>query len=99
MYERLRSRHVMQISLVDLRRFLTQQSRINLNTSGAQVSETFSRNLRIQILDRRDDSLDTGGDECVGTRCGTSVVRVRLERDVGGATACLLAGDVECDRL
>jgi len=63
------------------------------------VSKTFSRNLRIQILDRRDNALDAGSDEDVSARRRSSVVRMRLERYVRGATFCFFTRDFERDRL
>src|SRR5215213_1447149 len=99
MHERQTGGHVMQVSLVDLRGFFIHQTRLDLYTCRAQVSETFSGNLRIEILDRCDDTLDACGDECVSAGRGATVMRVWLERDVSGAAACSFTGEVECNCL
>src|SRR6185503_9080339 len=89
----------MQVSLVDLRRFVSQQSCLDDYTRSAQVSKTFSGNFRVQVFDRRHHALDPGGDEGVSARRRTPVMRVRLERDVRRTTACFFPRDFERDRL
>ena len=61
MHKRQAGFHVVQISFIHPRGFVTQQSRLNNNTCCAKMSKAFSGNLWIQILDRRDDSIDPGG--------------------------------------
>src|SRR6185503_3653597 len=99
MHERHSSRHVIQVSFVYLRGFVTHQARLDLYTFCAQVSETLARNPRIQIFDWRDDTVDARGDKCVCAGRGASPMRVWLERDVGSAAACFFPSSLQSDRL
>src|SRR4026207_144488 len=99
MHERQRGRHVMQIGFVDVRRFVTQQTCLNVYACRTQVSKAFSGNLRIAIFDGRNDTLDARSAERVGAGGGAAVMCVWFERDVSGAAACFFTSDLKRNGL
>ena len=72
---------------------------LDLNAGRGKPSETCSGYLRRGVSDRADDARDPGGDQ--GVRAGrlVTVVRARLERDVGRCTAGVLRACRERVRL
>ena len=79
MNERQTGAHEVKIGFVDLRRFVCEQTGLNLYARRAQVSKAFAGDFWIQVLDGRDDAFDPGGEQCVAARRGASVMRVRFE--------------------
>src|SRR5215208_5815398 len=89
----------MQIRFIYRGCFFTEQSCVHSNTRGAKMSKTFPGNFRIQILNRRNNTLDAGGDQCIGTRWRATVVRMRFEGNVSGAAPSFVAREIKRDRL
>src|SRR5687768_13085869 len=61
------------------------------------MSKAFSGNFRIEIFDRRHDTLDARGDQSVSARRSAAVVCVWFERNIGSAATCFLAREIERD--
>src|SRR5262245_66557710 len=92
MHERSSGAHEMNIGFIYAGRFNRKQTDTNFEARITQLSEATAGNLRVGIFNRGDNSSDAGFNQRLRARGSTSVVCMRLERDIGSGTARARAG-------
>src|SRR5438093_11249458 len=84
--------HEVQVGLVQLPRFLSQQAGADFDSGCAKMCKAAPGNLWIRIFDRRYDPFDSGCNQCIGAWWSAAVMSVRFERNVSRGASCAFPG-------